>query len=163
METRTITLGTLLVVNTALAVGCLVSAGCTGATSGHEIPATLIEVTGKVKLDDAPLTSAGINFIPQRGTTGLGGYAVTDDTGSFKALHMSGATGLEPGNYDVTFSRIAMPDGSPIPEGKNATDVGARESLPPHLTQVRPEMHPYILTVVAGVKPVEFELKSKNR
>ncbi|MEQ9410018.1 MAG: hypothetical protein RIK87_19940 [Fuerstiella sp.] len=106
---------------------------------------------------------ATVNFLPAGGTSGTGGFAVTDVAGQFEALHYSMATGLEPGIYNLTFSRLLMPDGNPLPEGQDAADVGAVESLPRHLTEVRQDDHPYRLTVDSVPQDVTFELTSKRK
>jgi len=132
--------------------------------SGRKAPEGLIPVAGVVTLDGQPADHIAINFIPTRETSSMGGYAVTDSSGHFRVKHLSnvnGAEGLEPGNYQVTFSKIAMPDGSPIPEGKDAADVGAVESLPSHLSAPEPEKSRFILQVQNAQNDVNFDLKSK--
>ena len=136
--------------------------GCSTA-DGYNVPIDLIPVTGTVQLDGTPLANATLNFIPANGTSGLGGYAITDDSGSFSVSHYSSSPGLEKGTYNVTFSKLTMPDGKPIPEGSDAADVGATQSLPGHLTEVWPQNHPFVVTVSADNAPVSFSLKTKRR
>lgn len=139
----------------------LIGLGCNQSGS-YEKPEKLQLVSGKVQLDGKPLPGATLYFNPQSGTAGLGGYAVTDMAGEFTAIHYSQENGLQPGTYSVTFSKVALPDGSPIPEGQNAADVGATESLPPHLTesQTVPE---HVISVTEAPVTVEFQLTSQRR
>ena len=144
----------------ALVALVTVVAGCGGAK--EKIP-TLIHVKGKVLLDGAPLTGAAINLIPYDKTTGTGGFGATLADGAFEIMHRSGKPGVEAGTYAAAFSKFAMPDGSPIPEGKNATDVGAKESLPPHLTSPPRERAKYVVMVKdGGENDFTFELTTKR-
>lgn len=144
----------------ALVALVTVAVGCGGAKENEP---TLIPVKGKVLLDGEPLAGAAINLIPYDKTAGTGGFGATLADGSFEILHRSQKPGVEAGTYAAAFSKFAMPDGSPIPEGKNATDVGAKESLPPHLTTPPRERAKYLVTVKeGGENDFTFELTSKK-
>ena len=136
--------------------------GCS-KSKGYETPETLIQVTGKVVIDGEPLTGATMNFIPDKGTSGTGGFAITDETGEFEALHYSQKAGLEPGTYKVTFSKLVMENGEPIQPGVDAADVAAVEKLPPHLSRLNPDNHQYLLTVNQSEQTIEYKLSSKRR
>lgn len=136
-------------------------AGCSAEKSDN-IPELLIPVTGTVQLDGEPLGGTAVKFLPYGDTKGKGGYAITDSAGNFEAKDYSMAEGIEPGVYNVTFSKIAMPDGNPIPEGQTAADVGALEILPPHLTSVNPDNMKYMLTVESEPISIDYELNSKR-
>lgn len=144
-----------------LAVITVCQLGCSNS-GGYEAPEELVEVKGKVVLDGEPLIGATMSFIPDKGTEGTGGFAVTDETGGFKALHYSQAEGLQPGNYKVVFSKLVTEDGNPIPEGVDAADVGAVEKLPSHLVQVHSGNHQVLLTVNQSAQEVEYKLNSKR-
>ncbi len=135
------------------------AAGCGG--SSQKIPANLVSVAGQVLLDDKPLSGCNVSFIPRDQTKGQGGFGVTDAEGKFSAVHWSNNKGIEPGTYTVTFSKIAQPDGSPIPEGKNAADVDAREMLPKKLTDPNLQHGANVVTVTEGGSELDFKLKSK--
>lgn len=149
---------------TFLTLLCAIAlSGCSNSSSSYETPEALTPLKGTVTLDGAALTGATLSFIPQNGTSGIGGYAITDESGAFEAQHQSTEHGLPPGNYAVTFSKLVMPDGNPIPEGQDAADVGAVQALPDFLSNVRPEGHPYQVTVASTPQTVQFELDSKKR
>ncbi len=95
----------------------------------------------------------------------MGGYAVTDKDGLFKVKHLSNVNnqeGLEPGTYNIVFSKLTAPGGAPIPEGKTAADVGAVESLPHHLSTLNQDSPLYSLRVDAAKTNVELPLKTKR-
>jgi len=140
--------------------------GCTGS-GGKEVPEKLIQVSGNVTLNGEALANATVNFVPQNGTEGLGGYGITDASGKFEVIHYSSTNteepilGLDPGNYNVSFSKFAKPDGSPVAEDEDAGLVGAIEHLPRHLTEIHPEQHKFIVTPKEGMEPIQFDLKAK--
>ncbi|TWT61744.1 carboxypeptidase regulatory-like domain-containing protein [Rubinisphaera italica] len=139
----------------------LTAAGCGGENSSNT-PELLIPVTGTVLLDGEPLGGTAVKFLPYGETKGKGGFAITDAAGKFNAQDYSMAEGIEPGVYNVTFSKIAQPDGSPIPEGQSAADVGALEILPTHLTSINPDNMKYMLTVESEPISIDYELSSKR-
>lgn len=137
----------------------LVVSGCS-KPEGYETPENLIPVSGTVTLDGEPLAGVTLSFIPQSGTNSMGGYGITDEAGKFLVTHYSQAEGIETGTYSVTFSKLVMKDGNPIPPDVDAADVGAVQKLPPHLTQ--PPDGKYVLKVEAGPQEVQYELSSKR-
>lgn len=140
---------------------CLFLVMGTGCSSGTAKTPKLVTVTGKILLDGAPLQGANVIFIPKDNTKGTGGSGVTDAEGKYEARHPSNKAGIEPGTYSVLFSKLAMPDGSPIPEGKNAADVGATESLPQQLSNPHPEYITNVVTVTETGGAFDFTLASK--
>jgi len=144
-----------------LVVGTLCGWGC--SQNQKAAPPDLLSVAGKVTLDGEPAAHVTIHFIPAPGTAGQGGYAVTDDAGHYHAKHPSGENvdGLEKGMYRVTFSKLTAPNGSPIPEGQTAADVGAIESLPPHLSVLNEEVPLFVLEVTGPKPDANFDLKKK--
>lgn len=137
------------------------ASGCGG--SAEKAP-QLTPVAGKVTLNGEPLAGASVSFIPRDSTKGTGGFGATLADGSYEMMHRSQAKGVEAGTYVVWFSKFAMPDGSPIPEGKNATDVGAKESLPPELSNPPLDRALHVITVKSGEKNnFNFDLKSKKK
>lgn len=135
-----------------------VGVGC-GGTEGPQLE--LGPLSGTVALDGKPADGVSITFLPKDDTAGNGGWAVTDANGKFTAKQYSGEEGLPKGTYTVQFSRLRMPDGGPIPKGKDAADVGAVESLPPRLSNPNPEFSPYVVTI-PSTDAVEFELSTKR-
>ncbi|KAA0133311.1 carboxypeptidase regulatory-like domain-containing protein [Gimesia chilikensis] len=140
-----------------MTVGLL--SGCGGHTS--EVPDNLVPVTGTVKLDGEPKANITVIFNPGKKTSGTGGYGVTDKDGKYTLTHRSNKPGVEPGEYVVTFSMMGLPDGSPIPEGKDAADVGAVQLLPEKYTNPNREMNLTIATVAAPSATLDYEIKSK--
>jgi len=145
-----------------LVVGMVSGAGC--SSNRREAPANLIPVAGIVILESEPAANVTLHFIPAPGTNSQGGYAVTDLSGHYRVKHLSNAEnadGLEKGAYRITFSKLASPDGSPIPEGRTAADVGAVESMPPHLSVLNEENPLFVLEVDAPKTDANFDLKKK--
>lgn len=137
----------------------LLSLGCGGEE--RTVPEQLHPVSGVVTIDGSKAPGVRVNFVPEKNTKGTGGYAVTDASGTFNATHYSQTSGIEPGTYQVTFSKLAMPDGSPIPEGKDAADVGAVEILPAHLTQVQTDRVVHVITVTQPMTDLKYDLKTR--
>lgn len=120
-------------------------------------------MTGKVLLNGEPLAAASVTFIPRDQTKGTGGFGATLADGSYEMLHRSNQKGVEPGAYTVLFSKFTMPDGAPIPAGKNATDVGAAESLPRELSNPPLDRAVNVVTVRDGEpNSFNFDLKAKK-
>lgn len=139
------------------AIGML--AGC--GSHSAEVPDGLVPVTGTVKLDGKPRANITVIFNPGKKTSGTGGYGVTDSDGKYSLLHRSNQPGIEPGEYIVTFSLMGLPDGNPIPEGKDAADVGAIQLLPEKYTNPDLEMNLTIATVKAPAVTLDYEISSK--
>lgn len=141
----------------------LMTAAMLSGCGGHsaEVPDELIPVTGTVKLDGEPKANITVIFNPGKNTTGTGGYGVTDKDGKYTLTHRSNQPGIEAGEYVVTFSMMGLPDGSPIPEGKDAADVGAVQLLPDKYTNPNREMNLTIATVKAPSVNLDYEIKSK--
>jgi len=137
----------------AALLGAVALSGCGGPT---EKPPKLVTVAGKVLVNKTPLPGVALNFVPRDNTKGTGGFGGTLPDGTYELMHRSRAKGIEPGTYYVTFSRFAMPDGSPIPEGKNVTDVGALESFPPDLVNPPADLAKHVVTVKDG-EPQSFD------
>jgi hypothetical protein len=111
-------------------------------------------------IDNEPIGGVSISFTPADGTKGTGGFGATDSTGAYSLKHRSGAVGIEPGEYKVVISRYAQPDGSPIPAGKSAADVGAVELLPASYSSV--EETTLTATVPSkGTDAQDFQLSSR--
>ncbi|WP_417749508.1 carboxypeptidase-like regulatory domain-containing protein [Rosistilla oblonga] len=136
----------------ALAVGC-----------GGEPPLPdAYPASGRVLLDGKPIEGVSVTLLPQAGVPGRGGYGVTDANGAFSITSVEGQDGVQPGKYKVVFQKLAQPDGSPIPPGATAADVGAENILPPAYNS--PEMCTTFADIQAGTNPdMEFDLDSKRK
>lgn len=136
----------------------------TGCGSSTPTTGPLFPVSGTVRLDGKPLSGAAISFVPQDSTKGTGAFGATDENGRYELIKASRAAGLEAGSYAVVFSKFALPNGAPIPDGKSATDAGARETLPRHLTTPPTGRPIYAATVKDGDgNTFDFDLKSNGK
>ncbi len=94
--------------------------GCGGSTPKE----VLVPVAGTLEVDGKPMGGVQITFIPANGKTGAGGVGLTGDTGAFTVTHTTQQEpGLPVGDYTISYSKLVMPDGSPLPKGSgNAAD-----------------------------------------
>lgn len=138
-----------------LACGLGFAAGC---GSGSAPQAQLVAVTGKVTMGGSPLTGVAVSFIPAQQTRGTGAYGVTDAAGQFSLMHPTQKPGIEPGTYQVTFSKMVAKDGSPIPEGKTAADVEAVQLIPPPYSEPNPDSKINEVTVSSVGGAFEFDI-----
>lgn len=127
----------------AIAAWSAVAVGC-GGTSHLPVP-ELAKVTGEVQISGKPAAGAVVVFHPKGDSRSQGGFGVVNDAGVFEATWRGERPGLQPGEYTVTVSRLALPDGSPLPPGRDAADLQAVETVPPEFN--RPELSQQMLTV----------------
>lgn len=152
----------ITIVRFKLVAVCFATLLCVGCGGGDDyVVPELTKVSGTVTMDGKPLEKVTVIYTPQAGTQAIGGIGVTDSSGKYTLTHKSDQPGVEPGKYDVTFSKWAMPDGSPIPEGKTAADVEAKQMIPDVYTIVTQSGSRNIAEVKAGEETIDFELKSK--
>lgn len=135
---------------------CIAAVGCGGSS---EPAPELVAVTGTVTFKSEPLVGASVSFVPRDGTPGTGAYGVTDESGKYTLTHRTDAAGIEPGIYTVAVSKMAMPDGRPIPEGQDAADVGAVQIMPPKYSDPFSEMNTNVITVPPSGGEFPIELK----
>ncbi len=134
----------------------VVFSGCSG---GGPPPLDVFPVTGSVRLDGEPIGGVSVTFIPESGVAGGVGSAVSDDAGQFSMKSGENLDGVPAGEYRVLFMKMTLPDGSPIPEGAMAADVGAENRLPRIYNDL--ENTSIKAVVEAGENaPFEFELRS---
>lgn len=130
--------------------------GCGGAKP--EKPEKLAPVNGMVTLDGKPLTMAAMTFLPDGSTKGIAGVAYTGEDGKFEAKWRA-EPGIPPGSYKIVVSRLGLPNGSPVPPGQSAADLGAIETVPPRFSD--PAQTSLRLTVPEAGLTQTFDLKSK--
>lgn len=130
--------------------------GCGGGVPKEVIP-KLEPVSGLLKLDGKPAAGVTVTFVPMdKGNPGAG---VTDAEGKYTLKYRNGDDGIAAGNYVAMFSKLTQKDGSPIPPDKTAADVLAVDQIP---ERYRAMDNPrYSVTVPAGGKTFDFEIKSK--
>lgn len=136
-------------------------AGCGEAKKPDVAPRH--QVAGTVKLNGTLSSGVSLSFIPSNGTPGLGGYGVTNESGAFSVTDLNGTAGLQQGEYFITFSKIVMEDGSPIPKGDDAINLSTKELLPESLRTVDPERHRYRVTVDGPIETLNFEITSNSK
>jgi len=107
-------------------------AGCAGGESSKQLQRS--QVSGFVKLDGAHVEGVTVWFVPRTGTPGNGAVGATDATGMYILEEIGGESGVLPGQYDVVFSKFAMPDGSSPPADVQPESVGAKQVLPAQYT-----------------------------
>lgn len=145
----------------SLAVVCLVLTGCGKSDSEAD---KLAPVSGRVTLDGKPIDGVAIHFLPRSGTPGNGGFATTDSDGHYVLTNRGNNPGVLAGTYSVSFSKLTMPDGSPIPAGKTAADVEAVEQIPAIYTPQRTaEVPSNTVTVPDSGATLDFELTKSGR
>lgn len=146
------------IVAATLAAGLV--AGVAGCGGGYNV-GELVPVTGVVKLNGKPTPGVAVTFLSESGTTGSGGSGTTDENGSFVVAHRTGAPGLVAGTYKVIFSKLVLPDGSPMPTnpGTSAATLGARQMMPPDLADASRSRR--IVTVAPNAPPLDFDLRVK--
>ncbi len=135
---------------TALVLALLGTLGC-GGGSVEGVPKKLVPFSGTVTIDGKPAIGATLQFL-QDGTqtkgVGASSYGVADQAGKYTLKYRGEKEGVPPGTYKVVISRMAMPDGSPVPSGMSPTDAGAVESLAPEFSNPESSQQ----TVIVGDK-----------
>lgn len=107
------------------AVGCGVSAASVGPAVKR------VPVAGVVKIGGATLANVEVTFTPYGDNrTGQLGTGVTDEKGEFEITNHRGQSGLPPGNYLVTASLIAPPDGAERPWPDKPAQSPAYQIIP---------------------------------
>lgn len=137
-------------------LGCLL--GCGGGGDVEEVP-PLEKVSGSVTLDGQPVPGISVTFVPAGTAQGSGAYGQTDAEGQYTLTYRTGDPGIPEGSYVVLFSKMAQPDGSPIPEGQTAADVNAQEMIPERYRTTSTPVHN--VNVPRGGGSFDFELTSK--
>lgn len=100
-------------------------------------------------------------FNPVAGTPGTGAFGVTDETGTYKLTHRNQQEGIEPGSYRVVITRMAMKDGSPIPDGQSAADVEAVQIIPAPYSDPNTEFPATAVTVTASGGTFDFDIPAQ--
>lgn len=149
MSDRSCLLMSLLMLSAA--VGC--------SSVAAEVIPPLEPVSGVIKLDGKPTAGIAVTFVPGLASKGNPSYATTDAEGKYILQYRNGAPGVPAGEYIAMFTKLAQPDGSPIPEGKTAADVMAIDIIPARYRSM--DNRQMTCAVPAGGKTFDFELKSK--
>ncbi|WP_164101480.1 carboxypeptidase-like regulatory domain-containing protein [Candidatus Laterigemmans baculatus] len=141
----------------AVLLGWGMTLGCNAEPEMEVVP-----VSGTVQLDGKPVEGVSITLLPQSNGMRAAGFGTTDSNGQYTLQAGPEIEGVPPGNYRVLFSKMAMPDGSPIPPDAMAADVGAVNVLPEKYNSV--EFSGVTLTVPPpNAEATNFELSSSGR
>lgn len=134
--------------------------GCGQQSVEHELPA-LVPVKGQLVLDGQPEPGVMVTLMPQGSTTGQTAFGITNESGAFEIEYAMGGAGCPQGSYVIICSKLVTPDGKPIPEGKTAADVMAKEKIP---VKYRSLDKPFQTVTVGatGVGELRIEIKSKG-
>jgi hypothetical protein len=89
-------------------------------------------ITGLLTVQGTPLPGASVVFTPAKGTPGQGAIGISGPDGKFQVVSSrQDDAGIPPGEYSVTVSRLADPDGTILsPEATQADHPQARETVP---------------------------------
>ncbi len=120
----------------AMGVGC-------GAMGGAEVA----EVTGKITLDDQPLSDVEVAFAPASGGTTSIGY--TDEAGTYALVYNAERDGAEVGEHTIRVTRVQ-------PEEQDGEKPKLREELPASYN-ANSELK---ITITPGSQTVDIPLKS---
>lgn len=124
------------------------------------MPKKLAPVTGVITMGGAPLQGATVMFTP-RSSQLRGGFGITDAAGSYSAKFRGTESGIEPGEYVIIVTKMALPDGSPIPEGQSAADVGAQQIIPAIFSD--PERSQQIVSVSDAGGTFSFDIRATKK
>lgn len=148
----------------ALCVLCIFGLSLSGCGSEESNLPELTPVKGTITVNGDPAAGVTIILYPQQGAAGNTpqdtAFGISDDNGHFTIQHRSGAEGVEPGEYSVTFSKMVMPDGSPMEKGAEPAAVGAKELLPKQYTN--PQYTKEKITVQKPQDTYDFALKARK-
>jgi hypothetical protein len=132
--------------------------GCGEGEVENTLPDTF-PVTGVVTLDEKPLASAKVSFIPAAGTDGTVCEGTTDESGKYSLTQQHGAEGAPVGSYKVVVSLLLRADGTPVPAEGAGDGLVAVETLPAQYSDANTTT--LKAEVQAGGSDFKFDLKSK--
>lgn len=135
--------------------------GCSGTDA--PAPEVLVPVAGTVTMDGKPAAGISLFFFPSDSSPTRGGSGKTDEHGGFEIIHnVKNEPGIPAGAYTVIYSKFALPDGSPVPEGKMPADVGAIQSLPPLWSDMtKAGKHNQVVVPADGVSTLDLKIDTK--
>ena len=127
-----------------------------------EVPGpVLVPVKGVVLMEGQPLADAAVSFVPIQATVGQGGMGFTNEAGEFELTSpVNSQPGCPEGEYKVLIQKMLTPSGAPIPPGKTAADVEARNIIPAKYNRMDDLVH--VVSIAPGGKEdLRFPLKRK--
>lgn len=138
----------------------LVAAGCSGGAGGAQLD--VYPASGTITVDGAPRAGVSVVYSPEPDTAGNGGYGVTDAQGNYTMKSHDGRDGVPAGIYRVVLIYMALPDGSPVPSGASAADLGAENLIEEIYSD--PSQSPAVVEVAKGSsEPFTLDVKLKKK
>lgn len=110
---------------------CLAVCGCGRSAKSPKVQ--VLPVKGTVTLDGKPLSGANVVFMTADPPAAFVG--MTQEDGTFQLQGAEGRAANCQGPCQVTISRLAKSDGSPLAPGEMPALVGAVEQLPSKYSQ----------------------------
>ena len=139
-----------------MAIAATTVAGLSGCGSKDGL--SRVAVSGKIVANGQPVDGCHVRFIPVGSTKGPGASAMTDANGAFVLEDDRGNHGgIVPGDYKVAVSRMARPDGKPLPLLKTNLDFpDAKETMPHRVTSADNSPLTHTVTVDGGDAVIEI-------
>jgi hypothetical protein len=124
--------GNRMRVLTGLLSCALLALTLTGCGDGRDADLPdLVPVSGIVTMDGEPVAGVNVLFSPVGSTSGGMCYANTDEAGKYVLTDSNGREGAPMGEFEVTCSKWAMPDGSDFKsDDQSPMEAGAVPALP---------------------------------
>jgi hypothetical protein len=133
----------------------MMSTTITGCGDGSGL--RLVHVSGKVTVGGSqPFAKGVVRFMPAKPGKLSSEAADTDENGNFTLKHRGTYTGIEAGDYLVSFSLLQMPDGTALPDqsGKSepltAVELGAVDFVPKDLSDPGSTKNPVSVSTKGG-------------
>jgi hypothetical protein len=129
----------------------------------------LVPASGAVKLDGKPVEGVRIRLTPFNDTTKTvgGAWAVTESDGTFDVMHWTNQKGIVPGSYQITFSKMLKPDGTPLGDTDSPALVNAKEVIAPQwstaVVEQRIAMTRRVDIPESGKDNIEFSITSSAK
>lgn len=142
--------------NGLLVLVSLFVGGCGGGGAAEPV---LVPVNGKVTINGKPVPGVTLSFVPSTSVGGNGASGTSNEAGEYTLMYRNGKAGAIPGKYNVLFSRLTLPDGSPMPKDAMAADVGAVEQIPEKYRNMDMAIHYVEIKAEGG--SFDFDLKLK--
>lgn len=140
--------------------------GCGGDAKSVSPTEKTVSVTGKVTLNDQPLTGGSLMFAPDRekgNQSALEMYGEIDSTGNYKVVSGVGnqkRDGAALGWYRVVVEAYEMPQEDKVGAESYGSDTPPRLITPEAYTD--PKSSPLIVEVVETPTPGAYDLKLKK-
>jgi len=155
----------------------LLLALCTLIGCGKESSLPYADVSGIVLLDEQPVTSGYVQFIPLPGqeTTGPRVSGVIEPDGSFNLIGPGGYEGAPVGMYVVTFHTLAPPPPGSSLDGKSVEPISiekptqqipelyAAEQTSGQTVEIKPDGNELTFKLSSRVQNLQFSQTSNTR